>query len=775
MIYKHKFSGGVMKKFILALFLFSLFSLSIFSHPIKRTPAIVYISDKADVVNLTKFGVDIDRVSLKKGLAIVYVNDKELNKLSLNGFEIYRIEDRAEAQWKKHYQLGLKSGNPLDAYHTYDELETEMENIANNHPDICHLYSAGKSVQNRDLWVMKISDNVDTEENEPEFKYISTMHGDEPVGMEMCLNLINYLVDNYGTDQTVTDLVNNTEIYIMPLMNPDGYVLHQRENADNQDLNRSFPDRVNDPNNTPDGRPIEVQDIMNFFSPRRPVLSANFHTGALVVNYPWDDDPNISSGNYAATPDDAEFITLSETYSQYNSPMWNSTEFNHGITNGNNWYAISGGMQDWNYVWLGDMEVTIELSNDKWPDATELPGLWDDNRESMIHFMQMCHKGVEGVVTNINTGDPVDATITVDDRDMNFYTDPDVGDYHRYLKPGTYTLHFKADGYVDKDVQVTVSDGDATVLNVEMDPKGNTEMESYQLVEYAGNGDNYLDPGETWDLLITVKNNGYATSHNVSGSLTANSNNVTLIENGYNYGDLDAGISATSPAGSFRFKINSSTNCGEELNFTFNISTDEGNNSSNITETVGQSITNHYDSTDVPKDIPDADSSGVNSVIDIGESEIINGLKVHINITHTYIGDLIIMLTSPSGTISVLWNREGGSNDNIDQDFIVDDFNGENAQGTWTLNVSDNANADVGTLDSWYLEITTATCNPYTPSVNGDINGDGNENINDAILLANYLAGNVSSSEIDTGAADMNNDGNIDAVDLCLLLVDINS
>ncbi len=754
--------------------LFLMFSF-FFSHPVKRTPALVKISDRFDVRSLEKFGVDIDRVSLKNGLAIVYVNDEELEKLKANGFEAYRIEDRAESQWKKYYALGLKSGNPLDAYHTYDELTTEMQNIANNHPDICHLYSAGKSVQNRDLWVMKISDNVDTEEYEPEFKYISTMHGDEPVGMEMCLDLINYLVDNYGTDDTVTNLVNNTEIYIMPLMNPDGYVLHQRENANNQDLNRSFPDRVNDPNNTPDGRPIEVQDIMNFFSPRTPVLSANFHTGALVVNYPWDDDPQVPDGQYAACPDDAEFITLSETYSQYNSPMWNSADFNHGITNGNDWYAVSGGMQDWNYVWLGDMEVTIELDDDKWPDASDLPGLWDDNRESMLHYMDMCHKGVKGLVTDASTGEPVAAIITVDDRGMEFYTDPDVGDYHRYLKPGDYTLHFTAQGYASKDVPVTVTDGDATEVNVQMTPQGNVVMDSYTLQEYDGNGDEYLDPGETWDLIVTVKNNGNATSHNVIGYISQSSTNISLTQNWYEYGDLDPSQSATSDAGSIRFKVRSDTNCGETISLTFTAHSDEGDNNSPINEIVGETISNSYDSGDVPKDIPDNDPTGVDSTLQINDNEIINGLTVHINITHTYVGDLIIKLTSPSGTTATLWNREGGGNDDIDQDFDVSDFNGENASGTWTLNVSDNASADTGTLNSWSLNVTTAECNPYTPSMSGDVNGDSSVDINDALLLANYLASNVDDSAINQANSDLDGDGNVNAIDLCLLLNQINN
>jgi murein tripeptide amidase MpaA len=135
---------------------------------------------------------------------------------------------------------------------------------------------------------MKISDNVNQQEEEPEFKYISTMHGDEPVGTELLMYLINYLVDNYRTDSLVTYLVDNTEIWLMPLMNQDRDALHQRFNANGVDLNRNFRDLITDSTNTLEGREPETQTVMNFCSGHSFVSSANCHTGALVVNYPWD-------------------------------------------------------------------------------------------------------------------------------------------------------------------------------------------------------------------------------------------------------------------------------------------------------------------------------------------------------------------------------------------------------------------------------------------------------------------------------------------------------
>ncbi|HEB60563.1 MAG TPA: hypothetical protein ENJ06_01945, partial [Phycisphaeraceae bacterium] len=207
-------------------------------------------------------------------------------------------------------------------------------------------------------------------------------------------------------------------------------------------------------------------NIMNWTFDHSFTLAANFHGGALVVNYPFDTNSSGSSV-YTACPDDDLFISISEEYSVHNSPMWNSPSFFHGITNGAAWYAISGGMQDWLYIYEGGNEVTIELSDNKIPPANQISAFWNDNRESMLSFMETALTGVRGVVTDANTGLPVAATITVEGRDHAVYTDPDVGDYHRMLLPGTYDLRIDADGY-DPVVfpNVTVPSGDALRLDV---------------------------------------------------------------------------------------------------------------------------------------------------------------------------------------------------------------------------------------------------------------------------------------------------------------------
>lgn len=107
-----------------------------------------------------------------------------------------------------------------------------------------------------------------------------------------------------------------------------------------------------------------------------------------------------------------------------------------------------------------------------------------------------------------------------------------------------------------------------------------------------------------------------------------------------------------------------------------------------------------------PVDLPDNEPTGITSTITVDDASVVFGAEVFVDITHTWIGDLIVTLTSPTGTETVLHNREGGSADDIYETYEVADFNGEMAMGDWTLFVSDNAGADLGTLNQWSVTLT---------------------------------------------------------------------
>jgi carboxypeptidase D len=200
------------------------------------------------------------------------------------------------------------------------------------------------------------------------------------------------------------------------------------------------------------------------------VHGANLHKGSVVVNYPYDDD-GIPTGQYAASPDDDLFIDVSLRYSVHNPPMYASSAFPLGITNGCDWYRIDGGMQDWNYRYMGANEVTLELASPKRPSQALLPTYWAQNEESLLSYLESTHIGIRGVVINAMTGQPVYASITVQGNAQRVYTDPEVGDYHRMLLPGVYTLEIDAPGYVPETIgAISVSAGTATRMDVWLTP-----------------------------------------------------------------------------------------------------------------------------------------------------------------------------------------------------------------------------------------------------------------------------------------------------------------
>ncbi|XP_043910412.1 carboxypeptidase D [Protopterus annectens] len=365
-------------------------------------------------------------------------------------------------------------------HHHYSDMEIFLRKYTTEYPKIARLYSVGKSVQGRELYVMEISDNPGIHEpGEPEFKYIGNMHGNEVVGRELLLNLIEYLCKNFGTDPEVTELVTKTHIHILPSMNPDGYEVAfegdqsgvtGRNNSNNYDLNRNFPDQfvqIVEP------RQPETIAVMNWVKSIPFVLSANLHGGSLVVNYPYDDSVQ-GIATYSRCPDDAVFQQLALAYSERNSQMYNGHPCNdlypgeyfpHGITNGAKWYSVPGGMQDWNYVNTNCFEVTIELGCFKFPLAKDLPRYWEQNRASLLEFIKQVHHGVKGFVLDATDGTGIlNATISIAEIDHVITSGKD-GDYFRLLVPGIYKITVSARSYISVTKNVTVVDGEAAQAN----------------------------------------------------------------------------------------------------------------------------------------------------------------------------------------------------------------------------------------------------------------------------------------------------------------------
>ena len=432
-------------------------------------PAHVFLANQDDLQTLYRLAIDLDslqtadgspaspRTSFIPSVATVYINPAQAASLIQAGLNPIPIPNEG---YRSFLAYGPGSGAP-NSWPQFDQFVWRMQALEIAHPDIVALVQIGTSVQGRGLFCMEITDHPGLDENEPEFKYSANHHGDETTGIEMTMRLAELLANNYGSDPVISDMVDKMEIWLCPIYNPDGYVAGTRNNANNVNLNRDFPDRFTDPIDDPTGHEPETQAFMNFGYTHRFVMGANYHGGAQVLNYPWDavvapNDPIVP----AYAPDDQLFYDFGLGYTSRNPDLLNGG-FENGITRGWEWYQVWGGMQDWAYYYHGEHHVTLEISFTKFPPFEQMDTYWDHNRDAMLWWMQRVWTGLGGLVLDARDNAPLDATLTLVGKEVpnTILTDPDVGDYHRVISPGDYILDASADGYQSQVSNVSVISG----------------------------------------------------------------------------------------------------------------------------------------------------------------------------------------------------------------------------------------------------------------------------------------------------------------------------
>lgn len=419
-----------------------------------RSPYEIVISGTEDLNHLVQMGTDIDRVS--GHIVSAYLSPFERDLLQSMLFQITSVPDLEKTAHLLYHGKRIKAADPALYYPTYEELTTMLADFALAYPALCRVSSIGQSVQGRNLWAVTISDNAEDREAEPVVSLVSTLHGNEPVGTVLLVELIRYLLENYNTDPRIHSLVDNHDIHIIPLANPDGYEAGNRYNASGLDLNRNFPDpseQSDDRFDSEEGRAPETLALMAWIMERPAAVSANFHTGSQLVNYPLD---------YTLTPspDDALFQHMSLAYAS-NNPTLPGSSYEYGIVRGAVWYIITGGLQDWAYLGPGELHVTMELSTIKYPAPSELETLWNNNRESLLAYMETVDTGIGGTVLDAETGEPIRAWIRLTDNGHYVFSDSQTGYFMRVLMPGTYTITAGADGYIPKTVEDVSVTGDS--------------------------------------------------------------------------------------------------------------------------------------------------------------------------------------------------------------------------------------------------------------------------------------------------------------------------
>ena len=287
------------------------------------------------------------------------------------------------------------------------------------------------------------------------FGFMGNMHGDEPVGREIALDVARWVCERAnaepigGAESTAGEageaaersmarrLVREAALFIIPTVNPDGFESRTRENTNGVDLNRNFPYTAfklpktlsgragalgGDPGNN-SKQEKETEMIMSWSRKWRLNGMLNYHEGALVANYPWDGNKDGST-TYSASPDDETFKYLAKTYADAHPAMNQSEEFEGGITNGAAWYPLWGGMQDWQYVNTGTYSLTIEVDDRKWPDERELQRIVDEHvQSSMTTCARTLFGSVRGFVRDQRGKGIAGATVAVGDDTLPVTTD----------------------------------------------------------------------------------------------------------------------------------------------------------------------------------------------------------------------------------------------------------------------------------------------------------------------------------------------------------------
>jgi Zinc carboxypeptidase len=372
----------------------------------------------------------------------------EVETLRQAGFEV--VPAPAEPPEEGGEEGALPSWTP------YGRMHKDFKDYAAAYPAIAEFHVTGQSVQGRDIFALRISDNVAVEEDEPEVVFWANIHGDEQASGEIAYRWAMELLDGYGIDPALTGYVDDLEIWVIPLLNPDGHENNTRENFNGVDLNRDFgwnwdgwagsTDAYSQP---------ETRSLQDFCLEESISLSATLHCSGNIFLYPWCYSPHN-------VPEHDLVVTVGALY---------ATAASYALIESWDDYETHGELLDLIHGGYGSLCYTPEISN-------SLPLFGDSYARNTAGMELFCNEAatgtrLHGLVTDAQTGQPLRATVTISGSPFPAYTDPVLGDVHRLVVPGNYDVTVWANGYVPQTVSgLQVMQGTATDFQVALQPGG---------------------------------------------------------------------------------------------------------------------------------------------------------------------------------------------------------------------------------------------------------------------------------------------------------------
>ncbi len=481
-----------MKKNILVFCFVLLIITYLFGWRKNESEVILDLRNQTDIEQIKKLKLNGD--IYPDGKAILYLIPEELEKLRETGFDFSISKSNLNSYYKNFWTRE-------EAYHSYDEIITLMDSLATNFPAICQKTVYGTSVEGRELSALKISDNVQNDENEAEVMFDGGIHGDEIGCAENVIRFARDLCLNYGSDPMITDLINEREIWLYPMVNPDARVNMSRYNSNGVDLNRDWGymwdswGSSSGAYSQPESKALQTCMYENQF-----VIHTTYHSGTEYISYPW-------SYRSSSAPDQSHIDYLAALYSS--SSGYSSLDYGQGNTG---MYAINGSSKDTNYGVMGSVSWSMEISYSKQPPASQLMQYYGYNVPSMLAMIEYAGYGIEGIITDATTSEPVPAAVFINDY-FPTYSDSTVGDFHKFLLAGTYSAKIIANGYQDLTLaDIVVNSNEVTTLNIQLQPDQSHAV--HKVVSSRIPGNNPADEGDTPAVIGMADNRNYSLGQN---------------------------------------------------------------------------------------------------------------------------------------------------------------------------------------------------------------------------------------------------------------------